>query len=612
VPLREKNNSPVVALSCYATIAITVTGTLAILGWILSYTFYGIDFTDESYYLVWMSNPFSYEVSASQFGYIYRPLYILLHGDIAALRQANIVITFGLGWALAYTYLVSLAPEVHQGRVALHVTAAGLGVSSLILFNTWLATPSYNSLAFQSLMVTAIGLLLAEKANTHKSLAGWIIIGIGGWLAFMAKPSTAVALAVGIFFCLLAARKVSLRLILLAATTTLGLLLLSALTIDGSISGFAKRVQLGVDFARYLGGGHTVRQILRIDNFRVRTPGQLAILFVGISTLVAIWGALSEKPKGAIVSLFISFGFFAATALLAFGRIRAAAGLGEFEGLLTFGVVFAAVLTGLILGGPRPLRHISAAHWAVALLFLAMPHIYAFGTNRNYWENGAWAGIFWLLAGATLLRPVVRERGTWSFALPLALATQAVTAILLQTGLQHPQRQTQPLRLNDTTLEIGVQRSALVLSAGYAVYIADAVATARNNGFKPSTPVIDLSGQSPGILYAIGAENIGQAWTIGGYPGSLTLAKAALNLVACEKIAEAWVLFEPDGPRSIPPELLPALGAAFPEGYKQVGTWQTAEGAGGYDASRTQEFYRPIAPDTILAGCQALRAKEMK
>nr|WP_304655522.1 hypothetical protein [Neorhizobium galegae] len=609
--MREKNNSPVVVIACYATTAITAMGTLAILSWILSYTFYGIDFTDESYYLVWMSNPFSYEVSASQFGFIYRPLYILLRGDIAALRQANIVITFGLGWALAYTYLASLAPEVHQGRVALHVTAAGLGVSSLILFNTWLATPSYNSLAFQSLMVTAIGLLLAEKANTHKSSAGWIIIGIGGWLAFMAKPSTAVALAVGILICLLAARKGSLRLILLAAPTAVGLLLLSALMIDGSILGFAKRLRLAADFSQYLGGGHTVHQILRIDNFRVRAPGQIAILVVLVAALVAIWGALTEKPRDAIISLFVSVSFFTATALLTFGQVHRAAGLGEFEGLLIFGVIFAATLTGLIFGRPKPLTSLSAAQWALAILFLAMPHIYAFGTNRNYWENGAWAGIFWLLAGVTLLRPVVRERGTWSFALPLALATQMVTAILLQTGLEQPQRQTQPLRLNETTLKIGPQQSALVLSTGYAAYIADAMATAQNSGFEHGTPVIDLTGQSPGILYAIGAENIGQAWTIGGYPGSLKLAKAALDHVACETIAAAWVLFEPEGPRSIPAELVPSVGGAFPESYQRVGIWQTAEGAGGYVARRTQEFYKPMAPSETLSACQAIRTREM-
>ncbi|MCM2501578.1 hypothetical protein [Neorhizobium galegae] len=608
----KSNHNYLVILLRRATVCTSLMATCTILGWLLKYSFYGIDFTDESSYLVWISNPFIYNVSVTQFGFVYYPLYIILSGDIAELRQANIIMTFVLGWGLAYTYLAALSPELKGGRLALHVTATGLATSSLILFDTWLATPSYNSLALQSLMVAAIGLLLADKGISVKSLAGWTTIGIGGWLAFMAKPSTAVALAVGMFICLLVSRKFSFRLFLLAAATAMGLLLFSALLIDGSVSRFARRLQLGVDFARLIGGGHTVNQILRIDNFRLRTPGQLAILSILVAALVAIWGSLSEKPKGAIVSVSVSFVFFAVTALLALGQVHKTAGLGEFEGLLIFGVVLAAALTGFIFGGPKPLKSISATQWAAAILFLGIPHIYAFGTNRNYWENGAWACIFWVLAGTTLLRPVVRGRRSWSFALPLALATQMVTAILLQTGLEQPQRQTQPLRLNETDLEIGPHRSALVLSAGYATYIADAMAAAQSSGFKLGTPVIDLSGQSPGILYAIGAESIGQAWTIGGYPGSLKLAKAALEHVACEKVAAAWILFEPGGPRSIPVELMSSLGAAFPESYQQVGTWRTAAGAGGYDARRTQELYKPTAPSEAMSACQAIRAKEMK
>lgn len=124
--------------------------------------------------------------------------------------------------------------------------------------------------------------------------------------------------------------------------------------------------------------------------------------------------------------------------------------------------------------------------------------------------------------------------------------------------------------------------------------------------------MIDLSGQSPGILYAIGAKNIVQAWIIGGYPGSLKVSKAALDHVPCEKIAEAWVLIEPDGPRSIPTGLMSNLGAAFPRSYHEVGSWRNAEGAGGYDASRAQELYKPTATTEALSACGAIRAKEMK
>lgn len=149
----------------------------------------------------------------------------------------------------------------------------------------------------------------------------------------------------------------------------------------------------------------------------------------------------------------------------------------------------------------------------------------------------------------------------------------------------------------------------MVLSETYSDYVSSAVAIAQEAGFEPNTPVIDLSGQSPGILYAFGAENIGQAWTIGGYPGSLRLAQASLARTPCWKIANAWILFEPEGPRSIPAELMAGLGADFPGGYEHAGTWQTAEGAGGYAYRRTQKLYKPLKPQQTMMACQMLRVE---
>lgn len=79
--------------------------TTLILAWVLWYCSYGIDFTDESFYLVWMANPFNYGESVTQFGFVYHLLYELLHGDIVALRRVNILITFGLAWVLCAVFL---------------------------------------------------------------------------------------------------------------------------------------------------------------------------------------------------------------------------------------------------------------------------------------------------------------------------------------------------------------------------------------------------------------------------------------------------------------------------------------------------------------------------
>ena len=81
-----------------------------------------------------------------------------------------------------------------------------------------------------------------------------------------------------------------------------------------------------------------------------------------------------------------------------------------------------------------------------------------------------------------------------------------------------------------------------------------------------------------------------------------------MDHVAKERIAAAWVLFDPDGPH-IPTELMPSL-RAFPESDQQIGMWQTAEGAGG--ARRTQELNKSTAPSQTLSAYRANLAKEMK
>lgn len=591
---------------------ISAAATVLILIWVLRYSFYGIDFTDESFYLVWISNPFLYDVSVSQFGYIYHPVFVLLNGNIAVFRQANILITFGLSWWLAFIFLKLLVPENSAQKVYLHIMAAGLAITSIIFViyhARWLPTPSYNSLAFQALLVAAIGLLLADKANSSRSAVGWVMIGVGGWLALMAKPSTALALAVGVLVYLVIARKFSARMILLAIISALALLLISALLIDGSVFKFAERLRLGIEFTRLMEGGHTLNKIIRIDSFYIEPRVKLAIFFLAVTSFIMMRGTYLGTKKGIALSLLLSFAFLCLIALFALGVIQRTARFGEFQGMLIFSTVFSAVAIGLVFGRKKLLNNISSAQWSLALLFFVMPHIYAFGTNSNYWAQGTSVSIFWLLAALIVLAPLLREKTEWSFLIPLVITAQTVTAILLQTGFEQPYRQPRSLRQNDSIAEIGATGSNLVLSAGYAQYLEDAKAAAKDAGFEAGTPMIDLSGQSPGILFALRAESIGKAWIIGRYPGSLNVARAVLGRTSCRQIAAAWVLFEPDGPRSIPVEVMPSLGAEFPENYKVAGSWQTAEGAGGYTASRTQVLYSPIAPNETLEACRAIRKK---
>ena len=82
------------ALAELVIIGFSAIVTVFTLAWMLWYCRYGFDLTDDSFYIVWMSNPFNYSLSETQFGFIYYPLYGILDGS--RLRQPNIMITLCL------------------------------------------------------------------------------------------------------------------------------------------------------------------------------------------------------------------------------------------------------------------------------------------------------------------------------------------------------------------------------------------------------------------------------------------------------------------------------------------------------------------------------------
>ena len=49
----------------------------------------------------------------------------------------------------------------------------------------------------------------------------------------------------------------------------------------------------------------------------------------------------------------------------------------------------------------------------------------------------------------------------------------------------------------------------------------------------------------------------------------------------------------------------------FPKKYKQVGSWETASGAGSYEEIRTQVLYKPLNTNIAKASCELTRKKKL-
>jgi hypothetical protein len=298
----------------------------------------------------------------------------------------------------------------------------------------------------------------------------------------------------------------------------------------------------------------------------------------------------SERRAMGLIGLSLSSIFFAIVVIITLGDMHLELGLGPSKGLLIWAIPVSVM--PLVLKNYWLNRFVDFSQWALALTCFSLPYAYAFGTNGNYWYAAVAASLLWVLGGLALVT-VQSSIENLNLLLPLALAAQAITAVVVYTGMESPYRQPQPLRLNNYSTEVGAPGANLFLAKEYGTYVDEAVASSRRAGFATGMPIIDLSGGSPSLLYALRAESVGQPWIIGGYPGSHRVASDTLKRVPCERLVNAWLLTEPDGPRRISTKVLATFGASLTD-YEQVATWQTAEGASGFSQRRIQNLMKPV------------------
>ena len=584
-------------------ISICVLSTIFILYLILKFASYGIDFTDEGYYLNSISNPYLYERSLSQFGFIYHPIYNLVDENIASLRRINFVITFGLATILNYLLINQFHNAIKINKIIRIIISSGVAITSFTYI--YIQTPSYNHLILQALLVTCIGILLINNKYLSKNIYAYIILGIGGWLAFMAKPSSAIGLSLVILIYLLISLKFKFKYILISILTSLLLLFITALIIDTSVVKFFYRYVFSLEISKLL-QGYNINSIFRIDELNLSFKIISSILVIFILTLLCVWLECYKSPFTKIISIIFSFSFFIFILSISIFDINWNPNYGYYQTYQVFGIVLACILIFLIFLLKKKI-FLNEINWSLAFVFLLLPYISALGTNNNYWMQSGIASVFWLIIGFIFIIPLCLKIKKIQLILILVIISQVVATIHIKEKIEEPYRNNQPLRLNNVNIKTNYKNNSLFVSSEFAKYIKDARRIAKKSGFQRGKPIIDLTGQSPGIVYLINAKSIGTAWNIGGYKGSFDIAKAKYDLINCSEIANSWILTEINGPRSISADLLSSLGMDFPLQYELVGTWKTAIGAGGYKKIRLQQLFKPINIESAIKSCNSLR-----
>ena len=585
---------------------------------------FGIDLTDEGLYLNLISNPWLYKISVSQFGYIYHPLYQLVGENIVRLRQADMLIMLGLAWIvctqLLFFVLTNPKKTTTYPNAYIYGLSFALATCVFTFFGVywWIPTPSYNSLTLEGLLVIAIALLNLPLKKNH--VMSSCILGVGGWLTFMGKPTSAVCIGLIALLYILAIRSNTCKkvpFLLRSLLVFLGCFITSAWIIAGSPYDFI------------VGLHHAAKEAALIDG-------------AFFNYLFAIFPLPDQYTKLIFITLFVPFflslnlsplsqskahiGFIYAVLILNMLICLNMLYLVPFNwnshtlnGVL-IGIIPLAIGLTFILMDHKSFRTPETINALIlALFFISLPYAFASGTHFDEWYSALRMGLFIALSAIPLIACLKYSHAVyWRMLLIVVVTSQLISFSLVQLCMEHPYRQTQPLHAQTKTIDVintqGRVTSQLIVSDTMANYINTLKDTAIKHGFQHGDAMIDLTGISPTTLYLLGAKAIGSPWYLGGFSGSIDLAISTFLRIPCDELTSAWVLesvhiteekynprlFEPHGKEGYNPKLLEPHGMDIAS-FQALPPVIDARGFG-------QQLLKPIRPhDKSIKMCEERR-----
>lgn len=560
----------------------------------------GFDITDEGMYLSWLTAPHDWPWSSTQFAFIYGPLWWLTGQDLVLTRRVSIMITCVAAWAfLAVTLRRGLRV---QRRAAIAIggvlsVVACIGIGSVGLF----AVPNYNLLGLQGILLAGTALVAVLVDSRDHRLWPWALMGVAGVVCFASRPTAGALLLVILLASLLLAKRWWLPGIGVAAAVALATLLLLAVLIDRNPAAFVERVFEGL----HLYSLQTARSPWDavVNTFTFETPWSGRDLVVGgllaatLLALLVLAGMKLRRPPQSWPLLLTAGCCLALSASAVWVAVKTPLVLSlVYSRMAVVGLALtAAAVMAVCFREVRPSRSHTVAAMGVGLL----PFAYSFGT---YWSTIALAGtasVCWLGASILLMDGTKRP-------LSACLSSGAVwllaTAMGLSSSMEATPRQP-PLPQQSTDFELA-GRATVKMSDQTVAYLSGIQAAAHEAGFNPGMPVLDLTGESPGLVYHLRARATADPWVIGYYTGSQDRLHRQLTVhTDCQVIGRSWLLVTPDGFRRIDSNVLHSVGQAFPDDYIRVAEMQAPDASRGY---RTQ-LWRPRHPEVGTAACESLR-----
>lgn len=594
------------ALSALNTlIALIAPGSLIIAILFLGLNFCrGVDITDESFYILSAQQPEQITGSTTQFGFYTGLLFHAISENLFLFRLAGLAILLlltGLFVACLEKYQPPPGsdPGIRLTRLS-RISAIFLG--TLSYYKEWMVTPSYNFLALSSILLTLTGLLggavfartthgqATPRASSMVTVCA-AITGLGGGLSLMAKPTTALVLAVTALIWIFASsiRTFRIRFLTISSCSAVLMIALHGLLFEPSLQAFVTKLQSGLLWGKLLGGGHTLSNLTaQAINSTGKLPG-IIIRATGYGLLITAAALFFRKPgaKTSRVSAPVSTIILVSLITIWFLIFKSGYWSGGAETAKRIAYGGLSMLTGLWflrlffvnswwVTSESSTENTGARDTGLILLLIAASIAYSYGSNIGFIKNMSASMVFMFsacLVIATKLDQIVPGHAV-SRAMSALLSISII--LILHDAYHHPQRipggipnQSEPVTLSGMT-------GTLLVDPATKHYIDQLQNLAWKEQWAADTPLIDLTGGTPAAAVILGATAPGIPWLIGGYPGSNRLVETVLSTCDEALLKRAWVLTAPGGERRLSESVVNAIGLDFPDRYRNIGTLTTS------------------------------------
>ncbi len=517
----------------------------------------GLDLTDESFYLLNYLHWRAATASTSLFGMYLSFPFALFDESIAAIR------IFGLGLlGAAAAYFTANLYRYYDRRAATATTSYILpeviaGSACVLIYYAVLGTlriPSYNLLVLTCLLISSgifLDLTSCPQDPGKRKLKLFLYGFTVSICVFTKAPAAAILMLAHLAFYLLAVpRSTSLSLPTAFVWASLGGLL-NLVIVTACAPQWYSTVSSGLQFATLL--DHDPWQSLTELRWHLQETVESAwqvILITAVLYAIAVRYAARRSPRVIPLLLVATIAGFSLWITLTPRAPETPWLAGQILVVcLLWGTGFLA----------RPMMRLNKSDAIlsslVALLFTLLIG-YSWGTDVALKMHTKMAAIFPLTACllilyqtrlAGILKPTPYYACLTLLCLP-ALWGQVVPWVdVFQTY-----RLNSPLSQQESRFVFGARNSAIKLDLRTHDEVTKLSAILSASGFRPGDPLLDLTGDNPGlVLLADGTPPGGFCWLIGGYQNSLEAVKYSLTLINQDTLRHTWIISSEDNPNRI-------------------------------------------------------------